>query len=308
MQQRTAFITGGSGFIGSKLIHKLLRSNWRIITTGNKIEQKLDYLENLIVLEPCLIGIDWDRVKAEKIDCLFHLSANNDTLATDRDEVMRANVSDSAYVFSVAKDAGCKQFVYASSGAIYGKSPTPFKEDMVPETLNIYAESKIRMEKYAAVFACTNKFNVSGLRFSNVYGPGELHKGKRASMITQMAEMMNHGGPIRLFRDGRQRRDWIHVDDVVDACIKAAEFDGGHEVFNIASGESVDFLELRKILSEYFGHRNAGIEWIDNPQKTAYQDWTEYSTEKARLLLDFKAKLSVPDGIKQYLCTSYPPG
>ena len=119
----------------------------------------------------------------------------------------------------------CCEFVYASSSAVYGSQPAPYKEGVTPEIpLNPYGESKAEFDKRMMQFGKSwHKTKVVGLRYTNVYGPGEEHKGKRASMIHQMVKTMMKGDKPELFWDGTQQRDWVYIKDVVRANMHALE-------------------------------------------------------------------------------------
>jgi len=186
------------------------------------------------------------------------------------------------------------------STAIYGDSPAPYIESETPlNPLNFYADSKARFEQFAKSFGHENKVDCVGLRYCNVYGPGEAHKGRRASMIHQLGQTMLKGERPRLFKDGTQKRDWAYVDDVAEVNIKASEFTGV-DVFNVGSGEATSFNDIIKIFNKEL-NLTIEPEYIENPHIGAYQVHTECDMTKAAELLGFKPKFDVPNGIKKYL-------
>lgn len=243
------------------------------------------------LLTPSLVGINWSAIK--NVDAVIHLAANNDTLCDDEEEMMLANFHAPTMLFKHCLDMGCRTFVYASSASVYGNAPHPQTEDGPLAPLNFYAQSKLRFETFARNFAEQNSVSVTGLRYFNVYGPGEQHKGRRASMVSQIVEAAKCGRAIKLFKHGEQRRDWVHVDDVAEINIQAMGLQG-HNVVNVGTGTPVSFREIIEIVNKNIQghHRTAGledceglnVEWVDCPFADAYQCVTQAEIEKADAL------------------------
>jgi ADP-L-glycero-D-manno-heptose 6-epimerase len=299
----TILVTGGTGFVGSNLANRLSADGHKVIITGVQTEQN----PNLPMLTPGLCGIDFDRLP--DIDVLFHQAANNDTMCHDVDEMIWANVTCARHLFNVCLEAGCKQFVYASSTAVYGAEPSPYIEGVTAlKPLNPYGESKKLFELEADLFGKMHKVNVVGLRYCNIYGPGESHKGTRMSMIGQMAKQIREGWPVRLFEFGEQRRDYIHVEDVVQANLAAMKFQG-QEIFNIGSGTSASFLDIFDFISKNHPKlspsSNIKPEWIKNPRPETYQNLTQCDIKKAATLLGWQPSVSIQEGIKHYLTSCF---
>lgn len=292
------FVTGGTGFVGSNLVKEFHKRGDEITITGSNAEQNVKgFIKKY--LQPGLLGIDWSATG--QIDILYHEAAINDTTLNDRDEMLRANLSASIELFEHAVENGCKKIVYASSTAVYGNAPAPFKEDGPITPLNVYGESKMMLDEFAMEFASRNpEITVVGLRYCNVYGPGESHKGKRASMIYQLAQQMEKGNP-RLFKHGEQKRDWIYVDDVVKANILAAEAKESC-VVNCGSGSATPFNEIVEILNDVMGLKRT-VEYIDNPFKDKYQDFTYCDMTKAAEKIGFRPEYDIKKGINQYYST-----
>lgn len=288
------FITGGTGFIGYNLIKRLLLLGHQITTTGVKTENKLP--SEVKILNLGLNGIEEKHL--ENQDICFHLSANNDTLDNDKEEMFKSNVHDPIKLFKKLFEKGCKKFIYASSTAVYGDAPSPYTEETKTNPLNVYAESKLEFDKFAMEFAVQNKINIIGLRYCNIYGPHEEHKNKRASMIYQMYKSMIQNKSPKLFEDGNQKRDWCYVKDVVEANIKCIDYEN-NDIFNIASGKSISFNNLlftfnsllnKKILPEY----------IQCEFSEKYQSNIECDISKAKEKLNWTPKYNVTKGIMDY--------
>ena len=137
-----ALVTGGTGFIGSNITEALLARGDDVVITGHDSEQPLKNFRGTLLL-PSLIGIDWGALPP--VDILFHEAAYNDTRSQDLREMLHANVASSIALFKHVADMGCKHIVYASSTAVYGDGPAPYKEEQLLHPLNPYAESKKRL-------------------------------------------------------------------------------------------------------------------------------------------------------------------
>lgn len=288
-------VTGGTGFIGSNLVEHLLQERHELILTGHDAENRIPNFKGKI-LQPSFLGIDWEAIGP--VDILFHQAAINDTTSWDEREMMRANVHSTQKLFETVVQSGCKRIVYASSTAIYGDAPAPYKESGPIHPLNPYAVSKLKQEEFATEFAKQHPgITVVGLRYCNVYGPHEAHKGKRASMIYQLAQQMKIGNP-RLFKWGEQTRDYIYVNDVVRANLLASQAKESC-IVNCGSGQTTTFNELVTILNETLG-TNRTIDYIDNPYAEAYQNHTQCDMALAREKIGFVPEYDIHAGIRDY--------
>ena len=289
-------VTGGTGFIGSNLAQRLVADGHDVVITGTQTENRT----KATILEPGLQGIDWKKL--QRIDVLFHQAANNDTTCVDRDAMMHANLHASKTLFQHCLDIGCRHFVFASSTAVYGDAPAPYLEEKTPlKPLNVYGESKVRLEEFALRFAEQHEVDTVGLRYCNVYGPGETHKGKRASMIFQMAQARRQGRPIRLFKWGEQRRDFIFVEDVVEANLAAWAKKPIRDVYNCGSGSCESFADLARLVQQGLGLEVLTPEWIENPHADFYQTHTQCDMTKARDSLGFVPKFTIAQGVERFM-------
>ncbi len=291
-----ALVTGGTGFIGSNLVQRLLEEGHDVIITGEDVPQRLPGFKGKC-LHPSFVGIDFDAIG--HVDVLFHQAAINDTQFLDRDEIFRANVASSRALFDYVLRQGCRRIVYASSTAIYGNSPAPYRESETPlDPLNPYAESKIALEALAWELAASHRdLVIVGLRYCNVYGPGESHKGKRSTMIWQLAQQMKAGNP-RIFKWGEQKRDYIYVADVVQANLLAAQASESC-VVNCGSGTATTFTRLIEILNGVLATQRTP-EFFDNPYLGRYQDHTECDMSLAEAKIAFVPRFSIEEGIQDY--------
>lgn len=295
-------VTGGTGFIGSNLVLRLLEQGHDVLITGHDAEQKIPNFRGKY-LQPGLLGIDWEAIG--RLDILFHQAAINDTTSLDEKEMLRANTEAAKELFRRVADGGCRRIVYASSTAVYGDAPAPYRERGLTRPLNPYARSKKELEDWASQFARERpEVTVVGLRYCNVYGPRENHKGPRASMIYQLAAQMRKGTP-RLFKYGEQKRDYLYVEDAVEANLRAADAPQSF-IVNCGSGEATTFNELLEILNQTLGVERQP-EYIDNPYQDRYQSHTECDMTLARRLLGFTPKFDVRSGIAAYSRSGFLP-
>jgi ADP-L-glycero-D-manno-heptose 6-epimerase len=287
-------VTGGTGFIGSNLVLHLLSEGHDVLITGNDAEQKIPGFKGKY-LHPSFHGIHFDSIG--HVDVLLHQAAINDTTNLDRHEVMRANLDASKQLFEYVVKNGCKRIVYASSTAVYGDAPAPYKEDGPKNPLNPYAESKILLDEFAMDFAARTGTTIVGLRYCNVYGPRENHKGHRASMIYQLAQQMQHGDP-KIFKFGEQRRDYVYVKDVVKANMLAMNAKKSC-VVNCGLGKATSFNDLIQVLNAVLGTKRAPM-YMENPYSARYQNHTQCDMTKAKELIGFEPDFDIVLGIEDY--------
>ncbi len=291
-------ITGGTGFIGSNIAKDLLRLGYEVFVTGRVGELDVPGAEN-VGYE--FWNLDWKKLG--KVDVVFHEAAINDTTFMDREEMFRVNVRGSQKLFEDAFKNGCRNIVYASSTAVYGNGPVPYKENQKLEPLNPYAESKAVFDSWAEEFSSKHpEVKIVGLRYCNVYGPGEGYKGKRATMIWQLAWQMKNGNP-RIFKWGEQKRDYIYVKDVVRANLLAAEAKDSC-ILNCGFGKATSFNDLIKILNETLG-LNRKPEYFDNPYTDMYQGYTECDMSLAKEKIGFVPEYDIKKGILDYCASGF---
>lgn len=258
------------------------------------------------VLYMTLEGIDWKYIAG--LDVIFHQMANNDTRCLDHNEMWRANVYGPIRLFDLALQGGCRKFIYASSTAVYGNAPAPYTERSPITPLMPYAESKAAFDEFAMKFALENTVPVTGLRYCNVYGPGESSKGRRMSMVGQIVRNILDQKSPKLFGDGEQRRDWVYVKDVVDANIMAMNTSdvGRGAIYNIGSGRSWTFNDIVRLGNEVAIEKSLNTKivtatYIECPFTGTYQNHTECEITKASNGLAFVPKYDLRSGIEEYV-------
>ena len=298
---RRALVTGGAGFIGSNLALELERRGTEVVVLD---DFSTGHFENLRGFKGDLVAADVSRPqewigRVGSVDAVFHEAAITDTTVTDQRRMLEVNVEGFRDILEFAVETGVPRVVYATSAGVYGAGPCPMREGQPPEPMNVYGFSKMVMERVAADFArAESGLKVVGLRYFNVYGPGESHKGAAASMIWQLYGKMKGGARPRVFKHGEQYRDFIFVKDVVEANLKAAEAPSGG-VFNVCTGVPADFNRVIALLNECLGAR-LETEYFDNPY-SFYQNQTQGDPSAAKAGLGFQARYGIEEGIRDYL-------
>ncbi len=277
-------LTGGAGFIGSNLLGAL---NAKGITDVLVVDRRGDNFRNLgdLRFSDFMLPEEFSRALERKtlpdrIEAIFHQGACADTTSTDGRYMIENNFTFSKSILNFAL-ASKIPLVYASSAAVYGASRAfaPSRENERP--LNLYGLSKLAFDNHVRSLAAKFESTVAGLRYFNVYGPRESHKGKMASMVYQLYRQLKSSGRARLFTgtdgyaDGEQRRDFVFADDVVRVNLALADGPVRRGVFNAGTGESRSFNDAAKIIIAQLGV--GAIDYVPFPISLAgrYQSYTQ---------------------------------
>jgi len=272
-------ITGGCGFIGSRLVGRLRAGGEHAIRVLD--DHSVGTLDDLARVVSCESD-DSDRLSlpevggpvqvvrgdicvaadalraAEGMDVIVHLAANTGVIPSIEDPLAdcRTNVLGIVNVLEGARAAGVERFVFASSGAPLGEQTPPIHEQKVPRPVSPYGASKLAGEAYCSCYHASFGLATVALRFGNVYGPGSIHKG---SVVARFIKQALDGETLVVYGDGRQTRDFIYIDDLMDALVLAASADAGGEVFQIASGGETTVNEIAEQLKRLLGDRGVSV-------------------------------------------------
>jgi ADP-L-glycero-D-manno-heptose 6-epimerase len=217
----------------------------------------------------------------------------------DQRKMMHNNVEGFRNLLDLAIRWGSR-VVWASSAATYGRGPSPNKESQKPSPLNVYGYSKLAMEHLAAQHAPRLKHPIVALRYFNIYGPGEQHKGKFASMIHQLAKQMRAGNRPRIFKNGEQKRDFVYIDDVMAANV-AAMTSKQSGVFNVGSGAAASFNDVVAQLNRVL-KTDLPPDYIDNPYDF-FQTHTEADLTQSRAVLGYSPQYDLQKGVDAYFAS-----
>ena len=291
-------VTGGAGFIGSHLVKKLVERGNEVIVIDNlntgkkqnieKISKKIDFFEvdirDFSAIEDIL----------KNVDGIFHQAAMASVQDSFRipDEFFDVNVNGTENIFKIAKKLGIK-VVYASSSSVYGNPISiPIKENDDKNPFNPYAKTKLEDDKLAEKYA-RNGLKVIGLRYFNVFGSGQSKE--YAGVIKLFLERIQQGLPPLINGDGLQVRDFVYVDDVVNANILAMESDVDAGFFNIGTGNTISILDLATMIIKFSGLKLKPIHRQDVPGDVKA---TQADITKAKMMLKWKPTTSLKDWLK----------
>jgi len=297
---KNVLVTGGAGFIGSNLAFEIKRRFPEASVTVIDDFRAASF-KNLLGFKGEVAAFDvaqeeWLEVfKARPVDTIFHLASITDTTVLDEKKMIFDNVEGFRNVLKLASEKKA-DVVYASSAGVYGSQDTPMKEEDAGKPNNVYGFSKWTMDQLALAYG--KELKIVGLRYFNVFGPGEWFKGSAASMIYQLYKQMADGRRPRIFKWGEQRRDFIYVKDVVAATLRAPEAKQ-NTVLNIGTGQSTSFNEVIEALNEGMGTR-LEPDYFDNPYDF-YQNFTQADMSRARDEIGFTAQFTTRAGILDYV-------
>ena len=301
-------ITGGAGFIGSNLTlalqEKFPDARLTVIDDfrSGDFKNLAGYRGDFVAQN--LATFDWHKQFGnEKVDAIFHLASITDTTLHDQFIQVHDNVESFRLILDFARSTRTR-IIYASSASTYGPATEASVESNGAAPANIYAFSKVIMDNIAIRAAAElSDWIIIGLRYFNVYGPREAHKGIPASMVYHLAQQMKAGQRPRIFKHGEQKRDFVYVKDIVEGSILALEAKESG-IYNLGCGQARSFNELVDILNKCLGTK-LPPDYIDNPY-AHYQNFTEADLEKVRSALGYQPQFPLEDGVRDYMKWLYP--
>jgi UDP-glucose 4-epimerase len=302
-----ALVTGGAGFIGSNLVDALVERGDEVTVVDDLSTGKRDNLERALANGATLEHVDIrdaeavsDVVGRTKPDVILHLAAQIDVRRSVADPAFdtRINVEGTINVLSAAQAHGIPRVVNTSTGgAIYGEvHDPPAAEDHPTAPEAPYGLSKWCAEQYCELFARLHGLSTVSLRYGNVYGPRQDPLGE-AGVIAIFCGKLLENGRATIFGDGKQTRDYIYVDDVVEANLKAAESEATGPI-NIGVGQQKSVLDLVEILKQ---HASDGFEPDHAPERPGEIQNSALDPSRAREELGWEAKVELDEGLKRTL-------
>ncbi|RLE38035.1 hypothetical protein DRJ17_05150 [Candidatus Woesearchaeota archaeon] len=302
LRNKRVLVTGGAGFIGSHIIRKLIKYNCDIIVADNfstGVKENLKNLEvnilNIAVDSKDFIKRIIEYTKGD-IDFIFHFGSPSSVILFNEapEEKFRETVSGFINIMELSREINVQKVIYASSGSVYGKSPPPNSEFDIPRPVNLYGIAKLTCEIIANYYR--DEVKSVGLRIFAGYGPGEDHKGRIASPVTLfLKSILSDKRPI-VYGDGTQSRDFVYIDDIVEAIIRSAVRETP-PIINVGSGRSYTFNEVIKIINDMLG-KNIKPLYVPKPPK--YLEKTQADITLMKQILEIEP-IDLREGLARYL-------
>lgn len=308
-------ITGAAGFIGSCLINKFNNKGEKNLVLVDDFSNQLKNknIENKAFEQKIdrEVFFSWLEAHHKEVEFIFHIGARTDTTEFNKAIFDKLNFGYTVDMWKACSKYGIP-LVYASSAATYGYGEFGYNDDHAVieklKPLNAYGESKNEFDKWAIQQTEAPPF-WAGLKFFNVYGPNEYHKGRMASVIFHAYNQILKNGQMKLFRshrpdfeDGKQLRDFVYVKDVVDVIWFLKQKTAPSGIYNLGTGTARSFLDLANATFQAM-QKQANIDFIDTPAdiRDKYQYFTEANMQKLRNAGYSKEFYSLEEGIEEYV-------
>ncbi len=307
-------LTGGAGFIGHHIAQKLLDLGAQVIILDNlssgerkKVDSLLGTYAHCTFIEGDICNLDTCLALTKQIDFVIHHAAIASVSIgeTNPDLLNRVNVLGTYNLFYAACINSVQKVIYASSAAVYGDSPTPIKEEkQVPTPISLYGLSKYINEQQAHLLAQQFATHFIGLRYFNVYGPGQNPKSDYSGVISIFIDKALAKEPITIFGDGNATRDFIYVEDIVAANLRSLEATTEKKaiVYNIASGTSNTINYLAAQIQTLY----AAVPVQYAPKRIGDIMHSQADIHVAEHELDFNASITLSEGLAKMKVLTYP--
>lgn len=298
-------ITGGAGFIGSNMAEHLVGQGNSVRIFDNfssgKRENIAAVADNVEVIESDLRVLDAVKQAMDGVRYVLHIGAVPSVFRSVDDPHMtnQANITGTLNVLIAARDAGVRRVVFSSSSSVYGDTPTlPKREDMTPSPLSPYAVQKVSGEYYCRIFWQLYGLETVSLRYFNVFGPRQDPQSQYAAVIPRFITAILKHEPPTVFGDGKQTRDFSHVDNVIDANLAActAPKEALGQTFNIACGGRISLLELIDTINSILGKKI--VPKFDPARPGDVRD-SQADIAKAQKLLGWTPRVDFRKGIEK---------
>jgi len=323
-------ITGGCGFIGTSLVHKILQTNsiFAILVMDNfvtgtsedlrevtsysggdlgraegsnqrpEVKRQKSDRPRVILFEGDIRDKETVMHSAKDVDCIVHLAANTGVGPSVEDPRldMECNVIGTVNMLEAARLNGVKKFIFASSGAPAGEVEPPIHEELPPHPVSPYGASKLAGEGYCSAYYRTFGIDTVCLRFGNVYGPRSKHK---SSVVAKFIRQALNGETCEIYGDGTQTRDFIYIDDLVRAMVLSMEKDVGGEIFQIATGLERTVGEVVEMIARALGKRGIKMTIKHTQPRLGDVKRNFADTSKAKRMLGWEPEVELEDGIER---------
>jgi len=251
-------VTGGSGFIGSNLVDRLVEEGYRVVVFDNQSSESNDKFyknesPNVSYHKVDIADYNFVRPLFDDVKYVFHMAAESRIGPCIENPLLavRTNVTGTSVLLQCAREANVERFVFSSTSAIYGLQPAPHTEGLRESCLNPYSSTKYCAEQMCKVYYKLYGLKTVILRYFNVFGNREPTRGQFAPVTARFMLQKASGEPLTVVGDGSQKRDFVHVSDVVQMNILAAtkDTDKYGEIYNVGTGKNYTVIELAKMIS-----------------------------------------------------------
>lgn len=293
-------VTGGAGFLGAALANRLVRDGHQVrviddLSAGDssRLDERVLFTRGNVLDRPKL----WTLL--QDVDCVYHLAARvlvSESILYPR-EYNETNVGGTVSVMEAMRDAGVRRVVFASSGAVYGEqAEQPVREEAQPNPQSPYAVSKLAGEYYVRTIGALWGIETVVLRIFNAYGPGQNLPPTHPPVVPRFLRQALGGGTLVIFGGGGQTRDFVFVDDVVEALVAAATApDVDRRIINIGSGQETSINELAALVAEVSGRRP---EVLHSPAESGGVSRLCADITTARRLLGYEPRVDLAEGLR----------
>ena len=285
-------VTGGAGFIGSHVVDTLIKQGIEVIILDNLSTGKKENINPKATFIEC--DLTKDKPLFRDVDVVFHLAATPQVQYSMENPTDNNNIDSLINILELSKKSGVKRFIFSSSSSVYGNPKyTPIDENHPISPLSPYALHKLVGEQYCKLYSDIYNIDTVCLRYFNAYGDRMPNKGAYRSVISIFKEQHSKKQPLNIVNDGEQRRDYVHVDDIVNAnilCAKSIKNLKG-DIFNVGTGKSYS---VNEVADMFGGEKQYGEKRIEPKNSIA---------ENAKILLDlnFQPKKDLKKWINIYI-------
>jgi UDP-glucose 4-epimerase len=292
-------VTGGAGFLGAALANRLVRDGHQVrviddLSAGDsaRLDEQVLFTRGDVADRPKL----WTLL--QDVDCVYHLAAR--VLVSESILYPRAynevNVGGTVSVMEAMRDAGVRRVVFSSSGAVYGEqAEQPVREDQSPNPQSPYAVSKLAAEYYVRTIGALWGIETVILRIFNAYGPGQSLPASHPPVVPRFLYQALHGGSLVIFGGGGQTRDFVYVDDVVEALMAAATAaDVDRRIINVGVGHETSINNLAAQVAEATGHK---VDLLHSPAESGGVSHLCADISVACRLLDYEPRVDLVQGL-----------
>jgi UDP-glucose 4-epimerase len=288
-------VTGGAGFIGSHLVERLHALGHRVRVLDNLSQGRIEWVHpSAEFIEGDITQLSLCRRACEGVTGVFHLAAMSKVAPSiDKFEFCtEQNIIGTQNLLIAARDAQVRKVVYSGSSTYYGNGAPPQSESALPNCLNPYAVSKYVGEQFCEIFTRLYRLPTVTLRYFNVYGPRQPAVGAYALVLGIFIDQWRRGEPLTIHGDGSQRRDFIHVSDVVEANLAAFASDVEGMAMNVGSGTSISIREIANLISD---------RQVSLSRRAGDAEVTLADISRIRQFLGWEPKVSFAEGLRKLL-------